>query len=337
MTQLLYFASFKAKPLKPTAMSLKKQIPSSTQLQFDVDFFENNFKERHIKDINRLSGSRKFRRYFAPTEHVRKIHKEIIEKLRKVLASRLSTSSGSYFNASPFKNLLGHRFFAGNRKLFFPRYWYTVDFKDAYDSVTDAKLLKAFGADIKDKDLLDKLKTCCFTPAGHLITGANASPLLFYGYCELTIDGPLREFCRDHGLTYKRYFDDLVFSSKKPIERFKKKALLKIIRENGGFEVNHRKIKYLDLAKGPIMFNGYCLEHRKGEQRIFLPKRHLLHLKGLLWSALNGNDPPEPSVIIGHLNVFLHLIKERGCGSNSLETQIYDLWQSYRVKNLKVV
>jgi hypothetical protein len=317
-------------------MSLQNQIPSK-QLQFNVEFFEENFKVRYVEDINKLSGSRKFRRYFVPSEPVRIIHKEIIEKLKKVLASRMKTSSGSYMDASPFRNLLKHRLIAANRKQFFPRYWYIVDFKDAYESATDVKVMKAFKDYLKDSDLPDRIKNYCFTPEGQLITGANASPIIFYGYCEITIDEPLRELCRDSGMTYSRYFDDLVFSSREPVDKAKKQAILKIIREKGGFEISHKKVRHLDLAKGPIMLNGYSIEHKNGEQRIFLPKKHLVHLKGLLWSALKGNNPPRRSMIVAHMSVFLHLVKERGYGFTVLERQVNDLWNEYRVKGLKAV
>lgn len=133
---------------------------------------------------------------------------------------------------------------------FFPQYWFVTDIKDAYESV-DIKQLAvnlniALGADYQSEEIYELLHRFCEGRFGGLARGFSTSPLLFNIYAHQTIDTLLFLTARKFGIKFCRLGDDLIFSSKNPIGRRKRKELLSIVR-SAGFTISVKKTRYINL------------------------------------------------------------------------------------------
>ena len=107
----------------------------------------------------------------------------------------------------------------------------------------------------------DKEWVYFFHPEDGLIQGAPSSPLLFQKYCEEMFDEKIEEYCEENNLTYSRYFDDMLFSSKnKWITRKVRKGIYKIIYE-AGFRLRTQKTIVADNKYKPITFLGMVLHN----------------------------------------------------------------------------
>ncbi len=138
------------------------------------------------------------------------------------------------------------------------RYFWKIDLRAAFDHVT-FELMSSL------KDLPDEVRhtpSLFFHENGGLIQGAPASPKLFQLFCQQGIDPIIREFCKRNALTYTRYADDLLFSSRVPIGKNARERIRRIIRESG-FQVNEDKVKLVDTQKEHLVHLGMDIFHGK--------------------------------------------------------------------------
>jgi hypothetical protein len=268
-------------------------------------------------DINPLGRSKKRRIIEAPNEAMRIVHYRLREYLRS-LPVKYSFATGSRPGNSPLKNVERHRQ---------NRFFFLLDLIDAYHNI-DLERLAVILCSI-DPELTDQeievtafLKRYCLSSLGGLAIGAPASPDFFNLYCAVTIDEPLSQLCREYGLTYTRYLDDLTLSSNKVIGRVKRKRIRDII-EQAGFTTHHRKAKVYDLRIGTIVITGVGLEYGG---RMFLPRYFLRYLRGLL--NLGMEDPIGlRHQIEGAMGVFRGLTKRR---RNEIEQDIVRRYRRFR-------
>lgn len=133
---------------------------------------------------------------------------------------------------------------------FFPQYWFVTDIKNAYESVNIKELAVilniALQAEHDVEELYEMLSRYCEGRIGGLARGFSTSPLLFNIYAHSKIDTILFLQARMFGIKFCRLGDDLIFSSPKPIGRYKRKALLKIVRE-AGFNISVKKTRHINL------------------------------------------------------------------------------------------
>jgi RNA-directed DNA polymerase len=247
-------------------------------------------------DINPLGGNCKFRTCNKPNEPMSILHQRLTYYLRS-LRVPLPFATGFKKGNSAVKNVKIH---SNNR------YFYITDIQNAFQNVKGERLaLILCGLDPalirQEKEVLAFLEKYCLNPEGGLIVGAPASPDLFNIYTAILLDLPLGYLCRKYGIIYTRYSDDLTFSSSKVrIGKRKRRAIRETI-EAAGFMVHHRKSKVLDLKKGPIKINGIGLEYGG---RIFLPRKYLRKINGLLERAIRKGDV-NPNKIHGMMGVFI--------------------------------
>ena len=85
------------------------------------------------------------------------------------------------------------------------------------------------------------------TPKGRLPQGASTSPMVS-NWCAVPGDEAVSEFCKNHGLDYTRYADDLTFSTMADyIDEFVVQDLIEIINESFGpaIRIAPRKVKFM--------------------------------------------------------------------------------------------
>ena len=254
------------------------------------------------------------------------VHERLIRYLRSLWAP-LPNAVGGRPKGSAKKNVQRH---AGNR------YFYLADLKSAYNMVNGrvlAEILERLFSPYHEpsrQEIWSFLRQYCLDSRGRLLTGAPASPDLYNIYVGFLLDLELNAFCSHWGITYSRYIDDLMFSSSEPIGKKKRRYIRQIIgqrRSASGkrlFEIQHRKCRVIDLAKGPTTINGVGLSL---ERRIFVPRRFVRRIVGAINKAIWDGDISQ-SKIEGLMGVFKGITNLSN--PNRTERRVLERYAFYR-------
>lgn len=305
-----------------------------TQVLAGLDLSKARFFVKVIDDYNRLSGVYKKRKTFPQSETMQDLQGYLKTWLRKQKAVQLRSATGAVPGSSPQNNVRRHRRKDKNGNLYFPRYFYLVDLKDAYKNVllpVLARILTTFEPELDtQQEMMEAfLEKYCSCEEGGITVGATASPDLFNIYCAVLLDLKLHQFCEVFDITYTRYLDDLTFSSNKPFGRKKRRYIRRVIQE-ARFPISEHKTHNCDLVKGPIVINGMGIDILGN---IFTPRRFTSELRGLLHLVLTGKDTSIPeSFIRGKINVFLQILRAKGRKPNMTELKMYKKCDEYLAK-----
>jgi len=244
------------------------------------DYPNAAFSYRAFLDFNPLSGERKTRRLAIPNNEMRALHHQIIRHFRNLRAVHWA-AKGGVPETSSMKAIEPHRRH---------RYIYHLDLKGAYNQVkvkTLAQILCGIDGNLGSQEEVEAFLTrFCFTDQQRLATGGSASVDLF-NIALRPIDEKIAHLAREFGLAYTRYMDDLILSADRPIGHRLRRRIRAIVIEQG-YTINHRKSHVWDLTKGPIVVLGVGIEF-KG--RLFVPRRYIRHVKGLLHWARGQKRP----------------------------------------------
>lgn len=244
--------------------------------------------------ITTKSGKR--REIFVPNGAMRKVHKRLLEELKKH-SSNPWPRRDDPCRRSPVANAAAH---AGNG------YVYKVDLYNAFPSVRIDWLEDVLselspslweGSGSLNRFLLDHV----VHPNGNgLMVGMPSSRALFERVAAERLDRTLVPYARASGLTYTRYLDDLVFSSWSPIGSRKSARIRKAIKESG-FRINFSKTGMHDVTQRPVIVTGIRLgivtppqEHVHWADfagtSMFIPNKLLSRLEGMIHAYSRGAD-----------------------------------------------
>ncbi len=161
------------------------------------------------------------------------------------------------------------------------KYFFRVDIKDFFPSITVRKIKEAFSTFISfetdtDKEIILELISDICTYEDILPQGASTSPTIS-NIIMVRIDQRITKYCQALGVTYTRYADDLLFSSKNFDFKFKKWFVKKIkfFLSSSCFSINYSKMKF---GNEEISLNGYVIS----ETGIRLSRGRLSDLKKAL-------------------------------------------------------
>ncbi len=258
------------------------------------------FVSRRITLKHATRRTSKTRRVSAPNRAMRTIHQRMVDRLWMSKASprmieALKFATGGLPGNNPLGNVLPHR----NAK---SRYFYLLDLRHAYQSVQPDRLAgvlrdlglggvqRNLGTGVDDPlDLWGEAALECYffdQKEGGLWFGGPASPMLFNLYAGWLIDRQVGAFGGD-GWVYTRYFDDLTFSSPRPIMDGLRREIKRVITD-AGFEASHPKSSVIDLQKRPVVVTGVGMRR---DHTLFFPRRNELiakvHQHGLTGSKLS--------------------------------------------------
>jgi len=294
--------------------------------KFTTDIDEKpEFRSVTIIDKNQLSGIVKKRTIHIPNDTMRKVHKRFLSYLRRY-SPALPYATGARLGMSPIGDIRRHY---GNR------FFYLLDIKNAFSSVDKNKIVEILIAVRTElgndggEALGSFLGSYFFVPSGGLAVGGPASPDLFNIYTGVLIDKEMGALCRELGITYSRYLDDLTFSSKNLIRKDERKKIREIILKSD-LVINHSKAQVLDLKKGPIRIHGINLYQ---DSSISLPRDFMTSLRGQLFCALKGRDI-NPDKINGMMGVFKSVVKRKYKPETATEKTIMRLYSAYRQRGL---
>jgi len=236
----------------------------------------------------------KIRILYEPNEHMRQVH----DLIRRWLRSQAKFPN--YLPKSPVANIWPHR----NNTNF-----YQVDIWNAYGSVTidmlmqSLEMLGAFRGQIEHDiaRLRFHFEDKCMAFEGGLAQGLPASTDLFNVCAAMLIDYETWRICRSMRIVYTRYVDDLTFSAGHHVFGWDTKRWLLRELRSGGFEQNFAKTTITqDLNATPVTITGLKL---CGNGRIYVPRKYLIKLRGMLHMALKG-APIERDMVNGYMSVF---------------------------------
>ena len=129
---------------------------------------------------------------------------------------------------------------------------------------------------------VSKILTELTTYKGHLPQGAPTSPLLA-NLVGMNFDLPIIQICKDNGIIYTRYVDDLWFSSHDDIEHLIP-SILEILRDKG-FLYSYSKTYYkkgkIEGTGVLIKTNGRLTITKKQEKKLADPTISIASRKGL--------------------------------------------------------
>lgn len=275
-------------------------------------------------DVNPVSGRNKRRAVAAPNEAMKKLQRKFMQYLRsdenqaerkRLLHYAVSSNPGD----SPLRNARQHQ-----RN----RYFYLIDFSNAYRNVDVAKLanilagLKIFRI-IPAEEIQGFLQKYFFDERCGLVPGGNASQDLFNLYAGALADIPLDDIVKKLGITYTRYIDDLTFSSPMPIpEGIRKEIRDTLIR--AGFKINHRKCECIDLKKRTVIVTGIGIAY--GE-RLFVPRPYARKVRGLIHLARTNRDAKVIQRIAGMMQT-THQICGVQKSTNAFERKVFEEYKA---------
>ena len=273
-------------------------------------------------DINPLSGRIKRRKLHNPNDAMRELQWRLIRYIRQ-LPVAMKHSKGFRPGQKPLGHVTAH---------LKNRFFYLTDVRSAFPTVSIkaiAEVLCEVDQKLAGKEkevFLFLQKFCSDKEVGGLALGGPVSNELFSLFFAVRADGLLGELCAKLNITYTRYMDDLVFSSRRPVSRTARRQIQAIIRSTG-LETSNAKTEIRDLKKEPVMING--IQVRWGG-RLSLSQSYMKKLLSIIHLARAGRLPLEKkpgSIVYGNMAPFLMLVKYRK--GELLTEQERCLWQEY--------
>jgi RNA-directed DNA polymerase len=151
-----------------------------------------------------------------------------------------------------------------------------IDLKDFFPTISAGRIKQLFLSPYFNfGEPIAIALTLLTTYQGRLPTGAPTSPVLSNFVC-LQLDAALQGFCRDNGLRFTRYADDLTFSAAATISEDTINRIIRIINDDG-FEINHKKL-HIRTSNRRQTVTGLTVNEKVNVDRKLLKKiRAMLH------------------------------------------------------------
>ncbi|MCG6142767.1 reverse transcriptase domain-containing protein [Leptospira mtsangambouensis] len=160
------------------------------------------------------------------------------------------------------------------------QYLLTLDIKDFYFSIKYEDIINSFKA-LGANDTVSEILGQICTYNNLLYPGFNTSPLISNIAFE-SLDRKICDLCKEKGINYSRYADDLSFSSTNPIE------ILPIIKQylsEKAFEINEYKLRFSKHGQAQYV-TGLSISDKTMPR---LPRKFKRNIRLLLhYAKMNG-------------------------------------------------
>lgn len=191
---------------------------------------ENGHKEYNAMALKKRNG--KVRHIYSPNDILKNCQKNILNRIIDKMP--VSDYASAYIKGKTLRdNAVPHIGKKYLLKLDITDFFGSICFEQAYGAVFNTRYFpKQIGV------ILTKL---CFRK-NLLPQGAPTSPAVS-NIVMRNFDDNMGSWCKNHGITYTRYCDDMTFSSDKPLYMVYQKA--KAMLEEMGFELNENKTHFV--------------------------------------------------------------------------------------------
>ncbi len=176
----------------------------------------------------------KYRQVHAPHKRLKKCQRKILDKILSMLP--VSQYATAYVGGSTLvKNAAPH---IGKR------YLLKLDISNFFDSITFERVFDSVFSRCYYRQIAVFLTRLC-TRYGVLAQGAPTSPALV-NIVMREFDRAMGQWCKNQGISYTRYCDDMTFSSDEPLSHVYQKAKTELGKI--GFQLNERKTRFVNSA-----------------------------------------------------------------------------------------
>lgn len=314
------------------------QIPSKL-LALILKKTDNFYRENKIP---KRSGG--FRDLFIPIEPLKIIQRKIKDQFLD-LNTPLTSTHAYCFSRSIITNASTH---IGNPFMF------KLDIKDFFPSIESERIYEIFDSfrlnnksfekqsckiEINPKICRYLTRLCMYK--GGLPQGAPTSPSLA-NLAARSMDLKLNEYTKNLNINYTRYSDDMVFSSKSPMQDSVKDKIMDLI-EGSGFNINTKKIAYINhdrtkIVTGILVTSSGLRLPKKGRRELRSAYHNFINQKNAI-TNLNNIDLIK-STLIGKFNHWLSIEPRSSFPKTALEniikTEAPLLRDSMYLKSLKI-
>ena len=151
-----------------------------------------------------------------------------------------------------------------------------IDLKDFFECISAKRIKSVFTSPYFNfNEHIAIALTLLTTYQAKLPTGAPTSPVLSNFVC-LPLDAQLQTFCKENGLQYTRYADDLTFSADTDISYDTILDIILLIQKNG-FSINVKKLRQQSSSRKQTV-TGLTVNKKVNVDRKMLKKiRAMLH------------------------------------------------------------
>ena len=237
------------------------------------------------KEIKLPKKNGGFRTIHAPTSYLKEAQRQILRMiLSKISISEYATAyrKGMSLSDNAFPHI-GHR------------YLLKMDITDFFGSITFKNVLStAFPSSVYPKQIGVMLTSLC-SKDGVLPQGAPTSPYLS-NIVMKTFDEQLGKWCKDHGITYTRYCDDMTFSANVPLYNLSCKV--EDMLRRWGFEANTNKTHFIQNTSSQIV-TGLVVN-----EKVSIPRDYKRDLRQEIYYAIKFGL--RDSIINGKKDLFIH-------------------------------
>lgn len=151
---------------------------------------------------------------------------------------------------------------------------FSLDFRHAFHSVSFDQIAQALERRYGYDHVVAALLAHLATHNDRLPQGAPSSPLLFTLAVQ-ELDEELVRYAREHGLLYRRYADEVAFSSRLPVPGAVREEIVARCRA-AGFRALKRKIHYQERQWGTLQLTP-CLVTRESHAGALEPRYDRYH------------------------------------------------------------
>ena len=267
---------------------------------------DNFYRENKIP---KRSGG--LRELYIPIEPLKIIQKKIKNELLDCNIP-LSSTHAYCFSKSIITNASSH---IGNSFMF------KLDIKDFFPNINSERVYTVFdsfrlknGSFEKNNSKLELspkicrylTRLCMFR--GGLPQGAPTSPTLA-NLAARSMDLKLNEYTKNLNINYTRYSDDMVFSSKSPMQESAKDKIMDLV-EASGFNINTKKIAYISnnrikIVTGILVTNNGLRLPKKGRRELRSAYHNFINIEN---SSCSLNDFNSTKLtLVGKFNHWLSI------------------------------
>jgi RNA-directed DNA polymerase len=151
-----------------------------------------------------------------------------------------------------------------------------IDLKDFFPNISTKQIKNLFTSPYFNyNEQIANALTFLTTYLAALPTGAPTSPVLSNFVCH-QLDADLRFFCRENGLQFTRYADDLTFSSDAIISQDIIQSIIQLIKKNG-FKINEKKLRLQSSSRKQTVTGLIVNEKVNVDRKLVRKIRAMLH------------------------------------------------------------